>query len=672
MIRLEQIRLRNWKAYANTTITIPSVTDRNVTVIWGDNGAGKTSLLEALAFGLYGRDGINLVARAARGRSEASYDTFLERALHAPARGAEAMMAVELVFQGAKPGRLSLERAWYFTAAGKHHRDDEDVRIREGEDEDIVAVPGDDQREPFVRSYVAKHLLPQNLASFFIFDGEHVDRLAGRDLEGQVRTAVDTVLGVPVLRQTIQDLRTYARERRRDSREANGERMGELRAQVAAYETREDALEAVVEGTNAELAPLRRQRDDLVRKIGALHGDSYASFKSLFESRETQARARETLQEDLRRALSVDLAFALCGEPLRRRAIAQLANESLRAQWEAGLQTSSAKFDAFLSIAEANGPLDEVQRQSLRSAWVTVWNTPPENTRERRHLHLGEADRHLVARHLEQVSDTAGARIAELARETQATDDAIEGLEAQIARQRGLDEQAQALADELREVQAAIATLEAKHDIDVQALDALRMELAPLKQELGRLIELNAAAAPILRRADRAEAYATVLDEVIDAATPANLEALSGDVTRAYKALAHKDLVSKIRISPTGDVALLDKAGRDVRDVDTSAGENQIFALALMAAIASAAPGFPIIMDTPLARLDLQHRRNVLQHFASLDRQLLLLAHPAELTPTDLEAIEGRLANQVQVQNVTRDGEGVSRAALVKEPARGA
>jgi len=663
VIRLTSIRLRNWKAYADAVIDLPVADTRNVAVFWGDNGAGKTSLLEAAALGLYGRDGVNLVSRARRSRAEASYDGFLERAVHAGARGREATMSVELVFDGTDLGRLSLQRVWYFSGAGRHLRDDEDIRIREGEDEFLAPIPGDAQREAFIRDYVAEHLLPPNLAPFFIFDGEHVDRLAGQDLEAQVRTAVDTVLGAPLLRQAIVDLRSYARERRRDSREANGDVLGDLRIQVSSLEAREDALEAEVEATNTELTPLRKARDDLVRRIGNLHGDSYASFKGLFEAREAEARSRSAQQEELRQALSVDLAFALCGEPLRQRAIRQLGAEGLRAQWEAGLKTSAAKYEAFLALVEARGPIPADQRSSLQAAWDAVWSQAPEGcSDERRHSHLGEADRHLVIRHLEQVSHKAGARIAELARDVQATDAAIQDLEDQISRQRGLDEQAQTLADDLRRVQEATSGLEAKHRTDVHKLDALRMELLPHKQELSRLIQRHAAAAPILRRADRAETYAAMLEDVIESTTPGHLAALSADITKAYRALAHKDLVETVRISPTGDVALLDAAGRDVRDLDTSAGENQIFALALMAAIADASAPFPIVMDTPLARLDPQHRRNVLQHFAGLGRQLVLLAHPAELTAEDLAAIQTDISGQVRIRNRTVAGEGVSRA----------
>ncbi|WAC59642.1 AAA family ATPase [Brevundimonas sp. SL130] len=647
-LRLSEIRLRNWKAYQNATLQLPAAESGQVVVIGGQNGAGKTSLMEALVLGLYGRDGLSLVARAKdRRRGEASYDGFLERALNRDA-GAERPMTVELVFVGGPRGRIALERVWYFSTSGRHERDDEDVRIREGDDEDLVPIP-EDGREAFLRAYVSDNLLPANLASFFIFDGEHVDRLAGLDLEGQVRSAVEAMLGVPLLRQTIQDLRAYARERRRDTRETEGSDLGALRVSVNALETREDAHRNVVEATNDQLTPLREERDAIVARIGSLHGDTYASFKGLFETRERLVRDRVELQEELRRALSVDLAFALAGGPLRRTVQARLDAETLRERWLSGLQTSDARYAAFVGLLEGDLTTPDALGQ-LRMAWEKVWNAPPDGSAlNLRHGHLGDAERHLVSRHLNLVSEAAGSRIGDLARQVQATEAAIHEVEDRIARQNGVDEMSQGLAGELRRVQGLIADLEARHRLEVEALDEARQTLAPLKQSLALQVKYHADAAPVLRRADKAERYASVLEDVIDAVVPQQMTALSDAVTQAYRALAHKDEVARIEISAGGDVRLIDERGEDLRNRDASAGETQIFALALMAAIAATAPVFPIVMDTPFARLDPRHRRNVLRHFAELGPQLILLAHPAEIGPEDLEGLGARLAPPIEV-----------------------
>jgi DNA sulfur modification protein DndD len=651
-LRLTELRLRNWKAYRNAVLELPRGDLGQVLVVTGQNGAGKTSLIEALALGLYGREGVGLVARARdRRRGEASYDGFLERALNRDA-GRDATMSVELVFEGGPKARVALERVWYFSASGRHDRDDEDVRIREGEEEDLVPLPLED-REGVVRAYVADALLPLHLASFFIFDGEHVDRLAGLDLEGQVRSAVEAMLGVPLLRQTIQDLRNYARDRRRESREADGSDLGALKEQVSALESREDLLRSVVDSYNDQLAPLRIDRDALVTRIGALHGDSYASFKELFERREKLSRERTDKQEALRRALSVDLAFALAGEGLKHSVQASLAAETLRERWMAGLRTSEERYSAF--VAQLSGPLTRPEALvQLRTAWESVWNDPPEGCAAGlRHTHLGDAERKLVGDHLEQVSNAAGARIGVLSREVEALDREVQALEAHIAHQNGVDEVSQNLASELRRIQEEIATVDAKHATGAEALDRLRHELAPLKQTLARQLERHVYTAPVLRRADRAERYAGVLEEVIEATVPQRMMGLSESVTEAYRALAHKAEVERIEISATGEVRLYDVRGEDMRSRDASAGETQIFALALMAAIAASAAKFPIIMDTPFARLDPKHRRNVLRSFAQLGSQLILLAHPAEIGADDLAELGPRLAPPIEVRQDT-------------------
>jgi DNA sulfur modification protein DndD len=664
-MRLESVRLSNWKGYRRAELRLPAANAQgNVVVIRGANGAGKTSLLEAIVLGLFGRHGLGLVGRAAQGeRREVSYDGFLERALNTDAQGREVSMSVELEFAGGEAERLVIKRVWYFSAGGRHRRDDEDVRLMQGEDWEVVPLPDGAERDAALHDFVGQKLLAHNLAPFFVFDGEHIDRMAGQNMETQVRAAADLVLGGPELRGVAADLRAYARDRRRDTRVSDNADLEALRANLNTLEADEQAVLTRVEAASVAITPVRAARDDLVRRIGALHGDSYASFKALFEEREGLARRRAADQEQLRQALSVDLALALSGSGLRTAAQTQIAAEALLDQWEAGQGNSQTRYEAFLSYLSRGGEAIAADLDKrLRRAWDAVWRDPPEGiATARRHTHLGETDRHLVARHLEAVSLSAGDRIADLARRVEETDAGIVDLEDRVARQRGLDEQSQALADQLRAVQEEIAGLEAQHRLDVQDLDRVRANLVPLRQEVGRLMGQAAALAPMLRRADKAEAYAAMLDRLVVDALPRTLQTLATNATAAYRAMAHKDVVQSIRIGDDGVVELLDSAGRDICGQDASAGETQVFALALMAAVAGAFPNFPILMDTPFARLDTVHRRNVLRHFADLGVQLVLLAHPAELTPTDLAELGDRFAGEVEVHHVKTEGLGSSR-----------
>src|SRR5262249_44799731 len=135
------------------------------------------------------------------------------------------------------------------------------------------------------------------------------------------------------------------------------------------------------------------------------------------------------------------------------------------------------------------------------------------------------------------------------------------------------------------------------------------------------------------------------------------------EMTTIYRHLAHKGLVKKIEISPDCSVKLLGDRGRDLRTMDASAGEEQIFALALIAAIAKVSGArVPIVMDTPLARLDTDHRSNVLRDFAThASEQVIFLSQPHERHGPYLRVIEDRVCDSYHMA-FEELGDGVGRA----------
>ncbi|MBD0866062.1 MAG: AAA family ATPase [Rhodobacteraceae bacterium] len=89
---LSKIRLRNWKAYAQAEFDFPAPgPGQNIILIGARNGYGKTSLFEAIILGMFGRDGLPLIARSPLSAGEGGrlepYSKFLKKALH---RGATA------------------------------------------------------------------------------------------------------------------------------------------------------------------------------------------------------------------------------------------------------------------------------------------------------------------------------------------------------------------------------------------------------------------------------------------------------------------------------------------------------------------------------------------------------------------------------------------------------
>ena len=134
-------------------------------------------------------------------------------------------------------------------------------------------------------------------------------------------------------------------------------------------------------------------------------------------------------------------------------------------------------------------------------------------------------------------------------------------------------------------------------------------------------------------------------------------------MTIAYKQLAHKTLVKRIEIADDCTVKLLGDKNRDLRTMDASAGEEQIFALSLIAAIAKVSgTRVPIVMDTPLARLDSDHRKNVLQFFAAnAGEQVIFLSQPDEVHGSYLKVIRDRVCQAYHIE-FEELGDGVGKA----------
>lgn len=679
-MHLRSIRLRDWKTFTDATFDFPEPKSRrNVVLIGAKNGFGKTSLLEAIILGLYGRDGLPLVARATFGdvgdqRIELSYNDFLERAFHAQARDqGRSSASVQLVFDGEE--QIKLQRIWHFSGSGKHRREEEEVRIFLGEDEDLLTVPPLDDRDEFVRSFVARHFLPVHLAQFFLFDGEQVQRLAQRDMAAQVQLGIEGILGVPVLRELADDLRNYAKDRRRGASHVGDEKIERLRAEIREVESTEEVLTQELRTIDPQIEPLRAKRDHLVKQIGSLHGGSYANLKELFETKERLDRDRERHREELRRLLSFDVALALAGPQLREQAMRQLGEETVREKWELGKAQGEDNFGRFVASLKRTGPelepplsvrQERLLEDKLRNAWQNLWYPPPEGcAREYRHAYLNETDRLLVTERLKRIEVLAVSNVGTLLGRIEEFDHDIRKLEARIAQQSGVGQESEKLAQELKSTQEQLSELEGRRREIARELEGLRGQLSPKRQELGKLQESLQASEPQLRRSALADRVSEMIDHIIEEAFPSHIDEVAQAMTNAFLAMAHKRVVKRIEIEPDCTVKLLGKGGRDIRSMDASAGESQVFALSLIASIAQVSGrGFPIVMDTPLARLDPDHRRNVLNFFTKTTGQIILLSHPDEVSGEYLRLIQPKLVTSLHIEH-EEIADGVGRSQVM-------
>ena len=122
--------------------------------------------------------------------------------------------------------------------------------------------------------------------------------------------------------------------------------------------------------------------------------------------------------------------------------------------------------------------------------------------------------------------------------------------------------------------------------------------------------------------------------------TLARVDHLSQCVSECYKLLAHKEsLCSRVQFNPvTLALTLYDAHGYEVFRPLLSAGEKQILAIALLWGLGLASGRqLPVIIDTPLGRLDIEHRSRLLSlYFPKASHQVILLSTDSEINDHEL------------------------------------
>ena len=85
---ISKIELTKFKSYQHAEMLFPEPTaGKNIVIVGGMNGYGKTSILEALYLCLYGKDALPHLARAGLKTDDyRGYPSFLEKALNGEAR----------------------------------------------------------------------------------------------------------------------------------------------------------------------------------------------------------------------------------------------------------------------------------------------------------------------------------------------------------------------------------------------------------------------------------------------------------------------------------------------------------------------------------------------------------------------------------------------------------
>jgi DNA sulfur modification protein DndD len=137
-----------------------------------------------------------------------------------------------------------------------------------------------------------------------------------------------------------------------------------------------------------------------------------------------------------------------------------------------------------------------------------------------------------------------------------------------------------------------------------------------------------------------------------------NLHKLEASILDAYKILLRKkSMVERIRIDPqTFKLAIVSPSGEESPTERLSAGERQLLAVATLWGLTrESGRKLPTVIDTPLSRLDSQHRAALVQsYFPKAGNQVILLSTDEEIVGRYSEMLRPYIANHYTIVHYER------------------
>ena len=135
------------------------------------------------------------------------------------------------------------------------------------------------------------------------------------------------------------------------------------------------------------------------------------------------------------------------------------------------------------------------------------------------------------------------------------------------------------------------------------------------------------------------------------------LTSLSKHFIDAFGGLvSRKSLVRDVIVDPnTFQLKLLGEEGREITPSELSAGERQLFAISMLWALGrTSGRELPMIIDTPLSRLDRQHRTNLMANYVPWSSaQVIMLCTDTELTPDLADIITPYVSRRFEIGAVS-------------------
>lgn len=628
-MRIDSIQLTNFRQFYGATPKIELAHgDQNVTVIHGMNGSGKTALLNAFTWILYGT-----FSKGFRNTDQ----LINKRAIVETPAGQTIECSGELNFEHAgRNYRVKKVLDAVVSDKKSYPTVREKETILQSQDTDGQWKPVHD-----IESTIGK-ILPRDLHSYFFFDGERVEKIVNPEKEerADLARAVKTILKLEPLERTIKHLKLARRHFEEEMSRYGDDQTKKL---IAEKETLDDNIESLEEdisngGDNVEF------QKDLVRK---LH-ERIAKFESVKHLQDERDRLLTTIDEKKSsikdnsqklKTLISDRSYLLHTHEQEAYFLELIQALKERGEIPAGIKSQFVEKlikDQSCICGRSLDPAIDPQCKDAHEA-VSEWlNTAGLQQIEDRAIELGARinnwndKRSDLQDRLKELTRLGKVEHAEIDKCNTALKQISKELEDSPL------EEVSSLEKKLKEEDHQYSLLREKLGADKRERDKQAEHLKELEKQIDKLDAQNTKQKITHRRRDTADTVIKATNAVLKLMDKKWRGSLEDQIQKTFKSISVKPYIPKL--NKDYSIELIDTVGGG--DVAFSQGESLVLSFSFISAIIEEARKFsaqksevygpenteyPLIMDSPFGALDDTNRSHVASTISKLADQVITM-----------------------------------------------
>ncbi|MFM6106989.1 MAG: AAA family ATPase [Sphaerospermopsis kisseleviana] len=623
-MKLTSIKLCNFRSFYGQTpeITIATGDIKNTTIIHGNNGAGKTSLLNAFTWVLYEK------FTAAFAATEQLVNK-------------RAIAEVE----NEQPVECWVEVGWEHE--GNRYRAKRTCRVYKNatnmeatKTKLIIQTVGDDGKWYFPieqAEEIINNILPASLHQYFFFDGERIEEIVRSDKKAEIAEATETFLGVKVIDLAIRHLK-----------EAKKTLDNELAA-IGDAETKQLLKEQ--SKLEQEMERINKRQTEIKKEL-----ENQQTFKKDISSRLIELSAVRELQE---RRESLETQKRSSYEELKKTKEALKKIISKQA-YTVLLGQTNANFRGIISELKQKGELKSgISKEFVAELIQTGRCICGAELKEggNGHFHVKSLLKKTGSSSVEETAIRMGAQVDDIDKQADIFWDNVNREQARTSQIKTSLSQIEGELDNIEEIlrkdpNEDISGLQKRLDGIEGKIDELNREQGANQQEISHLkTEVDVLVKQIAKQKQNEGRQILAQRRII--ATQDAIERLTEVKNRQEKQFRLQlekrvqEIFSEISVTPyipkiteKYELTLVENTTGIEALVAASTGENQILSLSFIASIIDKvrewsekrkimmvpdSSTFPIVMDSPFGSLDANSRRHIAQTIPKLANQLVVL-----------------------------------------------